>query len=77
MNCSSCNAPIRFAPSEHGKPMPLDEQPLLTGGTYEIGEDGVARFVSATARAGKPPLFIPHFATCTNADAHRKGRRKK
>jgi hypothetical protein len=73
-NCSSCDAPILFAPTEYGKPMPLDAAPVLLEGTYEIGVDGVARFVSAGAREGKT-LYLPHFATCPNADAHR--RRKK
>lgn len=73
-NCSSCKAPILFAPTEYGKPMPLDAAPVLLEGTYEIGQDGIARFVSAGDRAGKS-LYLPHFATCPNADAHR--RRKK
>lgn len=76
MNCKSCNAPILFALSEQGKAMPFDREPLLTGGAYAIGEDGVARFVSAAARAGRA-LYVSHFATCAHADSHRKTRRTK
>lgn len=72
--CSSCSAPMFFAPTEYGKSMPFDAAPVLVDGTYEIGADGVARFVPATERVGKS-LYLPHFATCPNADAHR--RRKK
>jgi hypothetical protein len=75
--CGSCFAPILFAATEQGKSMPFDESPLLVDGVYELGADNVARFVPKDARAGKPPLYVPHFATCPRAAAHRKPRVKK
>jgi hypothetical protein len=76
VKCGSCFAPIVFAKTEQGKSMPLDAMPLLVDGVYELGADEVARFVPKDARAGKPPLFVPHFASCSHADAHRKPRKR-
>lgn len=73
--CKSCRAQLRFVKSEHGSTMPFDAEPVLVGGAYEI-RDGVAFFVPKDKRDGKP-LFTPHFATCPNADAHRKSRSRK
>lgn len=74
--CRSCDAPMFFAPTEYGKPMPLDAAPVLVDGTYEIGADGVARFVPKAEREGKS-LYLPHWATCANPDTHRTPRKKK
>jgi hypothetical protein len=75
--CKSCNAQIRFAKTDYGSTMVLDSQPVLVGGTYAVRDDGSCGFVPADHRAGMGSLFVPHFATCTNPDAHRKRKRGK
>jgi hypothetical protein len=70
--CSSCHARILWATSAaSGKPIPLDPDPKV-GGNVEV-EGTLARVVPAAARGGRP-LYVSHFATCANAEQHRKAR---
>jgi len=59
--CSSCGAPILWAETEHGKTMPLDPEPERR---LILGEK--------TGIAYLRPTFKSHFASCPNADKHRK-----
>lgn len=75
--CTSCRAPLRFEKTPYGSTMPFDAEPVLVDGAYEMRADGLAHYVPKDMREGKGPLFVPHFARCTNPDKHRKARRKK
>lgn len=59
--CKSCNAPIYWAKTESGKAIPLDRP-------------GESRVVIEAGRAKVRQTFVAHFATCPNADKHRKGK---
>lgn len=65
--CKSCNAPIVWAKTAEGKPMPLDPIPK-TGGNI-IVVDGVAKVVPVQ-NVGE--AFVSHFATCPDSNKHRK-----
>lgn len=67
--CRSCGAPIRWENTVTGRKMPLDAEPVLEvgRGVFSLNEDDL--LVAEAAR----PLFRSHFATCPNADEHRKG----
>ena len=73
--CKSCGAPIFWAKTIKGMPMPIDGEPSPRGNIV-ISEEGVAlvyRDPSAVApRYADEPRYLSHFATCPNADDHRK-----
>ena len=58
--CRSCGAPVVWAKTANDRAMPLDARPEKR----VVVEDGVARVVDA---------FVAHWASCPNADEHRKG----
>jgi hypothetical protein len=68
--CSSCKQRIIWAKTASGKAIPLNPDPQ-PGGNLEL-KDGVARVVQPHPAV---KLYVSHFATCAQADAHRKGRR--
>ena len=74
--CKSCCAPIRWARTAAGKPIPLDLEPV-PGGNIQL-RDGVARVLTPIEAMIEPleggPRFLSHFATCPYADEHRKAR---
>ncbi len=59
--CSSCGAPIFFAPSRTGALMPLDAVPQMR-----------AVFQEGSLEAQIMRTYTPHFGTCPNAAQHRK-----
>ena len=66
--CKSCNAEITWLPTRNGGSMPVNTE------TLTLGEQ-------AYTRRGQPPIFIygkheSHFATCPDADKHRKRKRR-
>jgi hypothetical protein len=74
--CKSCNAPIVWATTAAGKPMPMDATPAAVG--FElIGIDGTAA-KKATPLIGEWELgsqrtvFVSHFSTCPHAARHRR-----
>jgi hypothetical protein len=82
--CRSCGAPIRWAVTVNGKRMPVDDQPTPDG-TLVLSDPSpgayaptVAQYVepeqSPLFEVPDPPRFTSHFATCPNADQHRKDR---
>jgi hypothetical protein len=68
--CKSCGAPVLWSKTTTGKAIPLNPVPIV-GGNLEL-VDGVARVVKPHPAV---KLYVSHFATCAQADAHRKGRR--
>jgi hypothetical protein len=79
--CRSCGAPILWAVTTGGKPIPLDAEPDAGGNVLMTGARvGTARGFAPEVRveAGPPlfpddsPRFMPHHATCPQADRWRK-----
>lgn len=77
--CRSCGAPIRWAVTVNGKRMPLDEQPDPDGNLVlsDPTPGAYAPTVAFTTQntlplPDDPPRFTSHFATCPNADQHRR-----
>jgi len=69
--CRSCGAQILFAKMKHtGRLMPLDVKPVQL---VQISWDEKRGEVVGEMVGG----FVSHFATCPNADQHRKGGREK
>lgn len=75
--CRSCQAPIRWATTARGKAMPLDPRPTSDGNVV-LDNQGAAVVLAdealAAMRDGGVPLFTSHFATCPNANEHRRAR---
>lgn len=80
--CRSCRAPIRWAVTTAGRRMPLDLEPVPDGNVVIEGEkDGVpvVRVLHrdeqpALFEADQPERFTSHFASCPDADRHRRPR---
>jgi len=68
--CQSCNAPIAWAKTDNGRPMPMDVLPSPEG-TFAFVTPGRVRFVPVADREGYA-LHTSHFATCPFADKHRR-----
>lgn len=83
--CSSCRASIIWTRTTTGSRMPVDPVPVADGNVALVvrGADGAgltaivlksrrdAHLLSGALTAG--PRYKSHFATCPNADKHRKG----
>jgi hypothetical protein len=65
--CKSCGAQIRWAKTATGGSMPINPGLVDNGNVVIEGDPPIARVVAAGSGQ-----FISHFATCPNADAHRK-----
>jgi hypothetical protein len=79
--CSTCKARVRWAiMSDSGRPIPLDYEPV---------ENGNIQLAAARVRGGAPiavivpedrreklkgSLYVAHFATCPDANEHRRPR---
>ena len=71
VSCKSCGAPIFYVASERGNNMPLNSKPekrvvLTNEAGYLVknaSEVSVGRVVD---------VYISHFATCPNANKHRR-----
>ena len=81
--CKSCGAPVVDVKTPDGKWMPLDADSgqrvrVTKGGDLRVVlEDGsVKAAVKAYARGGSVLAWTSHFATCPDADKHRKGGRR-
>jgi hypothetical protein len=62
--CRSCGADILWIETEIGKAMPIDATPE---------KRIILRPVGGTSRVGKVvDTYISHFATCPEADQHRR-----
>lgn len=78
--CTSCDANIIWVTTAAtGKPMPVDVEPHPDGNvllTERIGRSPLAEVVAAGQDSLIPgePLRRSHFATCPQADQHRRPR---
>lgn len=72
--CSSCSAPILWAKTAKGKPIPLDLEPRVDGNV--VLERGVALVLGPLERLqrGAETRYVAHFATCPSADEHRRAK---
>ncbi len=80
--CRTCGAPMEWAITARGKPIPLDPEPVENGNIEKTGEFALTRFgdeapVVRYVDDEQPDLFeqdrfVTHFATCPDAREHRK-----
>jgi hypothetical protein len=80
-HCRSCNAHVLWAVTEAtGKRIPIDPDPTPGGNVILSDDDPPVALVLPTGQASLFALgtgadrYTSHFATCPNADAHRKAR---
>ena len=66
--CRSCGAQVRWCVTANGKNMPIDATPVSV---FRIVTDleGIDRLEHVSDR-----VYQSHFATCPNAEQHRRGR---
>lgn len=70
--CRSCGAPLRWAVTAKGRRLPLDPEPAATGNVV-VDATGAARVLSPLEpRPADVPLYLSHFATCPDANIHRR-----
>lgn len=75
--CHSCEAPILFGRAESGSLIPFDAEPS-SAGTWALTWNPTTGVLRAEHAAGRlhefrgRNLFVTHFATCPNADLHRR-----
>lgn len=80
--CRSCGAEVTFVPTRAGKLMPLDPHPAEDGNVRldrTVWADPAAVVLAGDELTevrdrAEEPLYRPHFATCPNADRHRRRR---
>jgi len=82
--CRSCKAPVLWVQTEAGKAMPLDPEPHADGNVEMTGRvarsklGGMVQVVRVVAPQSSlfgdeaPTRYLPHFATCPQADEHRQ-----
>lgn len=74
--CGSCDAQILWVVSESGKAVPLDLAPDPTGRVViETPDDPREAAVGRVLKKGEEttePRFTSHFATCPDAEQHRR-----
>lgn len=78
--CRSCDRPIVWTATEHGKKMPVDLEPVETTagpGLFVLrpNKGGAPRSIAVTPGFfdGNPePAYVSHFATCPHADRWRR-----
>lgn len=70
--CKSCHAPIVWAKTPKGKPMPMDPD-LVHGGNVKLTVDDVGMLRAEVVRPiGNVEAWVTHFSVCESADEHRK-----
>jgi hypothetical protein len=72
--CRSCTAPILWVRTVNGKYMPLNAEPDPKGNIV-LDRHDVATVLgkNAVVPVGTP-IYMPHHATCSNAQQHRKAK---
>ena len=75
--CRTCTREILWALTERGKPIPIDPEPRPDGnivlGGFGGVEDRVAHVLGAEETTSEP-RYVSHFATCPQAETHRRRR---
>jgi hypothetical protein len=72
--CGTCGAPVIWATTGAGKPMPVDAVPVK-GGNILLSPPIMSRPIARVYDSKKPPFamgYAAHFATCPHAEQHRK-----
>jgi hypothetical protein len=80
--CGSCGAAIRWAVTVNGKRIPVDDAPVRDGNLV-LSDPTPGAYAPLAAHYSppdepllpgfdEPPRFVSHFATCPNADRHRR-----
>lgn len=79
--CRSCRATIEWAVTANGKRMPVDVTPTPEGNVTTVpGGAGPGTLLALVHPPGQLPFdadeprYTSHFATCPNADSHRRPR---
>jgi hypothetical protein len=72
--CRSCEAEILWASTCTGKPMPVNAMPCDDGNLVLQGEPP-NRVALQRLPMDVGPFYASHFATCPNAEQHRKAKR--
>lgn len=68
--CRTCGAPIVWARTRRGMSIPLD--PIaVSGGNIEVVDEGAGP-VAVYVDADEEPRHVSHFATCPDAERHRR-----
>ena len=77
--CRSCGERIIFAKTKRNKTIPLDAEPNVTrGNVYVTGEGATLQAtvldnaLAQRFREDGKLLYLSHFASCPNAQAHRR-----
>lgn len=73
--CRSCGAPIRWVKTMHGRNHPIDAMPVPDGDWVLRPSAMGTLMVRYTLIQGDAERYTSHFATCPNADRHRRPRR--
>lgn len=71
--CKSCGRTIKWSRTRAGKRMPLDPEPSSGGNVVLV--DGVAVSLDSAAVAALDPAtprWMPHWATCSESEKHRR-----
>lgn len=77
MRCRSCNAPVLWAVTDHGKRIPLDDRPVTGGNVRLVTGCSPMRAVvgNGTIDMFDPDddgvRYVAHFVSCPNADEWR------
>jgi len=77
-SCSSCGAPIVWATMATGSRMPVDFEP--SEGANVVLFDGPSGLMGVVVHGNAfahKPRHRSHFATCPNADEHRRARAQR
>lgn len=85
--CRSCGAEIGFIKTQNGKSMPVDAKSkwiaqdpegipfVLADGSVVKAKEVQCEGYAEASKAGYQIGYVSHFATCPNADQHRKPRK--
>lgn len=78
VRCGSCGASIIWAVTSSGKAHPLDAVPAPDGTAALFPGPGSGKLLVLFGKAARAAAerFKSHFATCPNAEAHRRPRAK-
>jgi hypothetical protein len=70
--CRSCGAAIIWTRTEADKRMPIDTEPVDRGNLILKRGHGGQYWAIVAADDTGPPRYVSHFATCPDADQHRR-----
>jgi hypothetical protein len=74
--CRGCGAPILWARTVYGRPIPLDPAPRADGNIVLSELDGRACYLGRNY-APKGTRYVSHFTTCPHSTTFRKPKAKK